>query len=478
MTRRDADRPDPAQLEAVYAADGWDAPALGVPALRGRQHISFTRIVQPWLREAAKRWCRWRLVCDLSFGTIGASADAIRRFSGFLAARQPDATPADLTRECLEVYQSWLLATGLSAMTRSQSLIFLRIFLEHNRRFAWLPDIPADAAIYQDDLPRRDKPRPRFASEFVMAQLEDEANLALLDPITRHLFIVIMETGLRAGDATTLPFDPIVDDSVGWPCLRYYASKVHSELLVPLSAQAAAAITAEQGEVEARWPGGSPWLFPAMWHNPDGALPFSYYCLKRRVARWQAKIGLHDEAGRPVRVTAHQLRHTLGTRLINSGVPQVIVQRVLGHASPGMTDVYAHLHDATIKEAWVRYQQTRVDINGQPIDYNAEASTATAEWVKHNLATISTSLPNGYCGRPPQQECPHPNACLVCPDFQTTIEFLPIHRQQADNNRILIAQAEDSGRQRLAANHRRCQQSLDHIITALEALQNNSDSQA
>ena len=69
------------------------------------------------------------------------------------------------------------------------------------------------------------------------------------------------------------------------------------------------------------------------------------------------------------------------------------------------------------------------------------------------------------------------NACLVCPDFQTTVEFLPIHRQQADNNRILIAQAEASGRQRLAANHRRCQQSLDQIITALEALQ-NSDSQA
>ena len=66
------------------------------------------------------------------------------------------------------------------------------------------------------------------------------------------------------------------------------------------------------------------------------------------------------------------------------------------------------------------------------------------------------------------------NACLTCPDFQTTVEFLPIHRQQADNNRILIAQAEASGRQRLAANHRRCQQSLDHIITALQALQNDS----
>jgi hypothetical protein len=126
-----------------------------------------------------------------------------------------------------------------------------------------------------------------------------------------------------------------------------------------------------------------------------------------------------------------------------------------------MTDIYAHLHDATIKEAWVRYQQTRIDINGQMIDYNPEAPTASAEWVKHNLAAISASLPNGYCGRPPQQECPHPNACLVCPDFQTTVEFLPIHRQQADNNRTHSTDAE-------------CRTLIDDIVASLIILRGGS----
>ena len=41
----------------------------------------------------------------------------------------------------------------------------------------------------------------------------------------------------------------------------------------------------------------------------------------------------------------------------------------------------------------------------------SDALTADAEWVKHNLARAADTLPNGYCGRPPQQECPHPNAC-------------------------------------------------------------------
>jgi len=54
-------------------------------------------------------------------------------------------------------------------------------------------------------------------------------------------------------------------------------------------------------------------------------------------------------------------------------------------------------------------------------------------------ARVRDSLPNGYCGRPPQQHCPHPNACLTCPDFQTTPEFLDVHRQQATTNKKLTS---------------------------------------
>ena len=170
-------------------------------------------------------------------------------------------------------------------------------------------------------------------------------------------------------------------------------------------------------------------------------------------------------------MTGHQFRHTLGTRLINSGVPQHVVQRLLGHASPHMTSHYAKIHDTTIREEFDRYQAQRVNISGQPIGYDPDSPAASAEWVKHNLNRVRDSLPNGYCGRPAQQDCPHPNACLTCPDFQTTPEFLQIHRRQAATNRPLIAQADGNGQLRLAENLRRVQANLDRIIPALEALQ-------
>jgi len=51
--------------------------------------------------------------------------------------------------------------------------------------------------------------------------------------------------------------------------------------------------------------------------------------------------------------------------------------------------------------------------------------------------------------------------------------FLQIHRRQAATNRRLITQAGANGQQRLAENLRRVQDSLDRIIPALQALEND-----
>jgi integrase len=457
-------------LEAQYASDCWDARRLGIPVTVGHHSVSFERIPQAWLRSAVKTWARARLVGGISFGAVRRDATAMSRFACFLACDRPESTnPSVITRSTLERYLAHLAARGPVPNTRLGYLTSLRGFLESTRRRGWL-ELPADAVIYHDDLPRRPACLPRFVPENVMAQVEcDDALARLPDATTRHLVRVLIETGLRAGDACRLDIDCLVPDSVGWPCLRFTNTKVCAEQLVPLTARAADAIRAQQGEVALRWP-ASPFLFPATKANPDGARPFTYNALRQRMGRWQEAIDLRDASGRTVRVSAHQFRHTLGTRLINQGVPQHVVQRLLGHASPQMTSTYARLHDTTVREAFEAWCATRVDIDGQHLPFEPQAPTSDAEWVKHHLSRIQASLPNGFCGRAPQQDCPHPNACLTCPDFQTTVEFLPTHRRQADETRRLVAACEADGHRRLADNHRVVLGHLERIIGALESL--------
>lgn len=444
---------------------------LGIPARRSRSIAVFTGIEQDWLREAVKAWGRFRLGAGYAFTTIGTSGTTMARFSKFLTTRPDIVDHTDLTRTVIQDFLAWMAAQPWSPNTKALTLSLVKVFLEWGRRHHTLPGLPADAVIYEEELGEPAEALPQFIPEFVMNQLEAEKNLAqIANPSVRHLIIVLIETGIRGGDATSLVFNPIVVDSTGWPCLRFDNVKVGIEQLIPLSAKAADTIRAQQDHVRTVWPDGTPWLFPGIEDNPDGIKQYAYGSLPGQLGRWQHAIDVRDEAGQPVRVTAHQFRHTVGTRLINSGVPQHVIQKLLGHASPRMTARYAQIHDSTVRDAFENYCQQRINTSGHSVPYDPDHATADAEWAKHNLARVRDSLPNGYCGRPPQQDCPHPNACLTCPDFQTTPEFLDVHRQQSSTNLKLIARADANGQFRFAENLRQVQTSLDKIIPALEQI--------
>ena len=252
-------------LDGQWASDHWDAGRLGIPARRGRGTARFDGISQPWLRNPVKRWSRFRLATGCAFATIDAGALALTRFSRFLVTRHPQAADASaITRPVLEDYLSWLLTQGYAASTRALSLSMIRVLFDACHRHGWLPGLAASATIYVEELPFHHDQIARFIPEFVMAQLESGQALAKIPhATTRHLVIVLIETGLRGEDACNLPFNPVLTDSSGWPCLRFEAVKVRAEQLIPLSAKAAAAIGAQQDYVRQRWPAAARGCSPA-----------------------------------------------------------------------------------------------------------------------------------------------------------------------------------------------------------------------
>ncbi|MGP3957654.1 tyrosine-type recombinase/integrase [Nonomuraea sp. 3N208] len=209
------------------------------------------------------------------------------------------------------------------------------------------------------------------------------------------------------GDLIRLPFNPLTYDAGGAPYLDFYMHKLKKEHRIPLDTVAEQAIRRQQPYVADRWPSGSPWLFPGLFGNASGTRHYAYATVVRRIDVWVDQCKVLDEYGQPVRITPHQFRHTLGTRMINEGVAQHVVQRLYGHESAEMTTVYARLTDQTLRQAFDEWSSKRVNIHGHVVLYDPGDE---ATWIKERLARAKQTLPDGYCGRPLQQACPHPNA--------------------------------------------------------------------
>ena len=157
-----------------------------------------------------------------------------------------------------------------------------------------------------------------------------------------------------------------------------------------------------------RWPNGSPWLFPGIMDNPEGTRPYAHASLSHQLGPWQKKIGLHDESGRPVRIHAHQFRHTFATRMINSGLEQYVVQQLLTHASPRMTARYAQIHDHTVRDAFERYCAQRVNTGANISDTTLTLLPRTPSGSSTTWPASETACPTVIAAGLPNKTAPTP----------------------------------------------------------------------
>ncbi|MGI5243396.1 tyrosine-type recombinase/integrase [Dactylosporangium sp. CA-139066] len=281
------------------------------------------------------------------------------------------------------------------------------------------------------------------------------------------LLQILIACGLRLKDARWLPLDCVSRDNDGAPYLLWINRKMQRQAFFPISEALADAIGEQQQRTRDRFPHGCPWLFPAHQANLDGSTPMSDTYWRAHSERWLTDLNLTDETSTPVRVTAHQFRHTLGTRLINANVPHHIVQQLLDHMSPEMTAVYAKIHNKTVRRHWE--SAVKINADAQPVTLDGDHPLADASWTRLSLVRAKVTLPNGYCGAPVQTDCEYANPCLDCRFFITTPDFLAQHRRHRADTQTAITDAEHAGLVRIAEKNRRTLSRLDAIITALDA---------
>ena len=404
--------------------------------------------------------------------TISKLASALAIFGEFLTTEFPEITTVaaierrhiqsfltwTATRECRNYYRGRTVGPFVTA----HAAIALRGFFDDITEWGW-PQAPARRLMFASDIPKQPTMVPRALTPDIDTALMT-AVAGLDDLFARVGLTVLRGTGLRVGELLELELDAVVDFGPAGTWLRVPLGKLNSERMVPLDATTIAAL--------------DEWLAHrqhqrAMPHPRDGRpTDFVFVENGRHLGPGRIQKGLRDAVraagltgpdGKPVRIVAHQLRHTYATSLVNAGMSLQALMSLLGHSSPEMTIRYAQLASPTLRAAYDQaIGKLRRRIPVAPV-IAGKVVPNEVEWLRSEM--LKTRVAHGYCSRDLAADaCTYANICETCPSFTTTAEFVPAITAQLADIRALRDDAHQRGWASEVARHQRVIDSLERHL--------------
>jgi integrase len=232
-----------------------------------------------------------------------------------------DEVSASLVAELLQR----LRCAGYSSGTTNRVIVLLR-FIFNNAKKWGMPGVdrnPSSAIPTEPDVCRE-----RYLSKAEMDRLlgalaEDENQLAA------KAIRLLLLTGARRNEVTQARWEHIDWDR---KTLLVPVSKTGRPRMITLSKSSLELLHSIQ-PVD-----GNPFIFPSpITGRPCPSLHFPWTRIRQRA----------DLEG----VRLHDLRHSFASVLVNNGVSLYVVQGLLGHTQPRMTQRYAHLSQGTLRAA-------------------------------------------------------------------------------------------------------------------------------
>ncbi|PMB24336.1 recombinase XerD [Fischerella thermalis CCMEE 5198] len=462
----------------TFDNDVWLASHIGLrvslhldPHQKDRR-IIFSDISQNFLKLNVKRFILYKS-STTEFTTINQDyMTTFRSFSDFLSDIRFYGQMEDINRKIIVDYANYLNQKRLSPKTRYRRLSVLSLFFETGIINDWF-QIPS-CLVRKEDYPKQVRPLPRYIPEEVMKQLNQHLD-ALPEPVMR-MTLVVQECGLRIGELCQLTLDCLKHDGKGQWRIQFMRWKTKTEDSIPISKELAKVIQEQQHYIQENFSSNFKYLFCGRRATSE-FIPEPKVITGNSFIKHLKKIAedyeIKDKSGKIWDFQTHQFRHTVGTRMINAGVPQHIVQRYLGHESPAMTQVYAHIHDKTLRKEIEKYHESRVvNFQGETaeIDETILSSNDDLEWFKKNVQ--ARALEHGYCARPKVLgDCDIPgfDGCYNCPHWRTNKNFLPILKDTLERTNNVLEKARNCGWQLQVNKNTPIKDNLEKVIKTLEA---------
>lgn len=166
----------------------------------------------------------------------------------------------------------------------------------------------------------------------VVLSREEIKKLILKAPNDKARMIVTLlySSGMRVGELINLKWVDIQEDE-GLIWVR--RGKGKKDRQVPLSRK-----TQEELNRYRQMFGQSSYVFEGQYGGPYSTRSVNAY-----ISRMTKKAGINKQ------ITAHTLRHSFATHLLDSGIDLRYIQKLLGHSSSKTTEIYTHVSMRKLK---------------------------------------------------------------------------------------------------------------------------------
>jgi len=397
---------DPRLTRLEFFLVHWGAIALRKVVYRHEEH--FARLQSGPIRDAIVSFLQWG-EAKYQPSTLRSRQAGLLNFFLWFQAQAPFRNRLDgVTRPLALAYGRHLKALreqGKYSIVHSNDMYrSVRLFYEFVIREG-LKTSPPRNPFALGDMPWAPDPVPRYLTDHEIRKILDhcEQGASLKE---RTLVITLFHTGIRAAELAALKISDIVQVQGKWK-LHIHEGKGLKDRLIPLTPLCL--------EMLQRWQA-------AGWEQANDHL------FTRYGRRWQSSnvCAIIRELGLKLGVenlTPHRFRHTFAVALLNYGMRESALQKVMGHATLSMTLEYARILDQTVEQA---FNSAVEQMQAGPVswvpsffateDYSLFAEGDAVSWIR---------LPHGYCRRNPKLHCESDVKCLLCDRFVASVTDLP-----------------------------------------------------
>lgn len=263
-----------------------------------------------------------------STNTLDSYRRDLEQLEDFLHGRKKRVETANT--EDLRLYIKQIHDSGYAPRTAARRLSALKQFFRFLYGERIRPDDPSNTL----DSPKQGRPLPKFLEEEEVSQLLKEAQQDTSPKGLRLscLLEILYACGLRVSELLTLPLSALTRQTG----MLIVTGKGNKERMVPITQKALDAAELYRPHRHAFLKEGqeNQWLFPSK-SAKEGHLTRASFDRELRQ--------LAVNAGITKKVSAHILRHSFASHLLDHDVDLRTLQQMLGHADISTTTIYTHM---------------------------------------------------------------------------------------------------------------------------------------